>query len=207
MAGAQLIARAGSARCGGESAAAPRLCMDVPVLAVLERSPFGGRPRRGRLTAERKWVMGLDGRLAGRWTPAELGVHLVAGGGPLPGYAGGPLDERLRVRPASPAADGRLVVVGGEPGTGTSRAGWEAVAGVLAGWPLEDPRTAAVPAMAGCIKRHAVASAWLSGGDTPAARPGVAACTAGPSRGGAGTARGPVAAWCGGARRRLTDAR
>jgi hypothetical protein len=48
---------------------------------------------------------------------------------------------------------------GGEPGTGSSRAAWEAVAGVLAGWPLEYPRTAAVQAAAGCIRRHAVASA------------------------------------------------
>ena len=51
-----------------------------------------------------------------------------------------------------------------EPGTGTSRAAWEAVAGVLAGWPPEYLRTAAVQAADSCIKRHAAASAWLSGG-------------------------------------------
>jgi hypothetical protein len=38
-------------RCREESATAPILRVDVPVLAVLERSPFGGRPYRGRLTA------------------------------------------------------------------------------------------------------------------------------------------------------------
>ena len=32
---------------------------------------------------------------------------------------------------------------------------------------------------ASCIKRHAVASAWLSGADTPAARGGVADCPVG----------------------------
>ena len=35
------------------------------------------------------------------------------------------------------------MVVRGEPGTGTTRAAWEAVAGELAEWPLEYPRTAA----------------------------------------------------------------
>jgi hypothetical protein len=41
--------------------------------------------------------MRLDARLAGQWTPAELGVHPVAGGGPLPAYVRRPHDERLRV--------------------------------------------------------------------------------------------------------------
>src|SRR5580704_19711346 len=40
-------------------------------------------------------------------------------------------------------------------------------------------RPAARSATASCIKRRAVASAWLSGGDTPAARRGAAACTVG----------------------------
>ena len=87
--------------------------------------------------------MRLDARLAGRWTPAELGVHPVAGGGPLPAYVRRPHDERLRVILAPPVADSRLVVVRGEPGAGTTRAAWEAVAGLLAEWPLEYPRTAA----------------------------------------------------------------
>ena len=104
----------------------------------------------------------------------------MAGGGLLPAYVRGPLDERLRVIPEPPVAGRRLVVVRGEPGTGTSRAAGEAVAGVLAGWPLGYLRIAAVLDTAGCIKRHAVASGWLSGGDTPAARGGVAACTVGP---------------------------
>ena len=87
--------------------------------------------------------MRLDARLAGQWTPAELGVHPVAGGGPLPAYVRRPHDERLRVILAPPVAGSRLVVVRGEPGAGTTRAAWEAVAGLLAEWPLEYPRTAA----------------------------------------------------------------
>ena len=85
----------------------------------------------------------LAARLAGRWTPDELGVHPVAGGGPLPRYVRRAHDERLRVILAPPVADSRLVVVRGEPCTGTSRAAWEAVAELLAEWPLEYPRTAA----------------------------------------------------------------
>ena len=87
--------------------------------------------------------MERDARLAGQWTPAELGVHLVADGGPLPAYVRRRHDERLQVILAPPVARSRLVVVRGEPGTGTSRAAWEAVADVLAQWPLEYPRTAA----------------------------------------------------------------
>ena len=56
--------------------------------------------------------------------PAELGVHPVAGGGPqaVPAYIRRPHDERLRVMLAPPVAASRLVVVRGEPGTGTTRA-------------------------------------------------------------------------------------
>ena len=70
-------------------------------------------------------------------------MHPVAGGGPLPAYVRRPHDERLRVILAPPVASSRLVVVRGEPGTGTTRAAWEAVAELLAEWPLEYPRTAA----------------------------------------------------------------
>jgi hypothetical protein len=94
--------------------------------------------------------MRLDARLAGQWTPAELGVHPVAGGGPLPAYVRRPHDERLRVQLAPPVSGSRLVVVRGEPGSGTSRSAWEAVADVLAEWPLEFPRTAA--ALAGRLE-------------------------------------------------------
>ncbi len=73
--------------------------------------------------------------------------------------AGAAIVISLRVILAPPAAGSRLVVVRGEPGTGTSRAAWGAVAGVLAGWPLVYPRTAAVLDTASCIKWHAVASA------------------------------------------------
>ena len=90
--------------------------------------------------------MRLDARLAGQWTPDELGVHPVVRGGPLPAYIRRPHDERLRAILAPPVADSRLVVVRGEPGTGTTRAAWEAVADVLAEWPLEYPRTAAMQA-------------------------------------------------------------
>ena len=44
----------------------------------------------------------------------------MAGGGLLPAYVRGPLDERLRVIPEPPVAGRRLVVVRGEPGTGTA---------------------------------------------------------------------------------------
>ena len=87
--------------------------------------------------------MTLDARLAGQWAPGELGVHPVVGGGPLPRYVRRAHDERLRVILAPPVADSRLVVVRGEPCTGTSRAAWEAVAELLSEWPLEYPRTAA----------------------------------------------------------------
>ena len=87
--------------------------------------------------------MRLDARLAGQWAPGELGVHPVAGGGPLPAYVRRPHDEPLRVILAPSVAGSRLVVVRGEPGAGTTRAAWEAVADVLAEWPLEYPRTAA----------------------------------------------------------------
>lgn len=150
--------------------------------------------------------MGLDARLAGPWTPAELGVHPVAGGGPLPAYVGRPLDERLRVMPASPVAGGRLVVVRGKPRPGTSRAAREAVAGVLARWPLEDPRTAAVLATADCIKAARYRLCLVERRRCPCCSPRCCRCTVGPSRGGTGTAGGPVAAWCSGGQRRLTDA-
>jgi hypothetical protein len=59
-------------------------------------------------------------------------VHPVAGGGPLPAYVRRPHDERLRLIVAPPVEASRLVVVRGEPGTGTTRAAWEASPG---SWP------------------------------------------------------------------------
>jgi len=103
----------------------------------------------------------LDTRLAGQWTPAELGVRPVAGGGPLPEYVHRPHDERLRVILAPPVSGSRMVVVRGEPGTGTSRAAWEAVADVLADWPLEYPRTAAALAARLEAGIHAGTVLWL----------------------------------------------
>ena len=82
-------------------------------------------------------------RLAGQWTPAELGVHPVIGGGPMPAYFRRPHDERLRAVLNPAIEDSRLVVIRGDALTGTSRAGYEAVTELLADWPLEYLPTAA----------------------------------------------------------------
>ena len=86
-----------------------------------------------------------DARPAGRWEPAELGVHPVIGGpaGSLPAYIRRPHDEQLRRVLDPEVADSRLVVVRGEACAGKSRAAYEAVADRLADWPLEYPPTAA----------------------------------------------------------------
>ena len=118
----------------------------------------------------------------------------MAGGGLLPAYVRGPLDERLRVIPEPPVAGRRLVVVRGEPGTGTSRAGWQGVAGVLAGWPPGYLRTAAALDAAGRIKRRAVGSAWLSGNGYLCCWRGWGRLRGRPSGGGAGPAGGPITA-------------
>ena len=83
-------------------------------------------------------------RPAGRWEPAELGVHPVAGEpyGSMPAYVRRPHDDRLRAVLDPAVADSRLVVVRGECCTGKSRAAYEAVADLLADWPLEYPPTA-----------------------------------------------------------------
>jgi hypothetical protein len=107
--------------------------------------------------------------------------------------------------PAAPAqipVPVRAIVAGGMPG-------WQitliAVGAALAAAAIAVLLDRALTSRRHVI-RHAVASAWLSGGDTPAARRGVPAGTAGPSRGSTGAAAGPIAAWCRGVRRRLTDA-
>ena len=82
-------------------------------------------------------------RPAGQWTPAELGVHPVIGGGPMPAYFRRPHDERLRAVLNPAIEDSRLVVIRGDALTGTSRAGYEAVTELLADWPLEYLPTAA----------------------------------------------------------------
>ena len=82
-------------------------------------------------------------RPAGQWTPAELGVHPVIGGGPMPAYFRRPHDERLRAALNPAIEDSRLVVIRGDALTGTSRAGYEAVTELLADWPLEYLPTAA----------------------------------------------------------------
>ena len=90
--------------------------------------------------------MGRQARPAGRWEPAELGVHPVAGGDPrgsMPTYIRRPHDEKLRRVLDPEVADSRLIVVRGDAGTGKSRAAYEAVAARLADWPLEYPPTAA----------------------------------------------------------------
>ena len=90
--------------------------------------------------------MGSEARPAGRWVPAELGVHPVAGGDPrgsMPTYIRRPHGEKLRRVLDPEVADSRLIVVRGDAGTGKSRAAYEAVAARLADWPLEYPPTAA----------------------------------------------------------------
>ena len=85
-------------------------------------------------------------RPAGRWEPADLGVHPLAGGGrhgPMPAYIRRPHDEVLRLVLDPEVADSRLIVVRGEACAGKSRAAYEAVADRLADWPLEYPPTAA----------------------------------------------------------------
>ena len=58
-------------------------------------------------------------RLAGQWTPAELGVHQVIGGGPMPAYIRRPHDDRLRAALNPAIEDSRLVVIRGDALTGT----------------------------------------------------------------------------------------
>ena len=85
-------------------------------------------------------------RPAGRWEPADLGVHPLAGGGrhgPMPAYIRRPHDEVLRLVLDPEVADSRLIVVRGEACAGKSRAAYEAVADRLADWLLEYPPTAA----------------------------------------------------------------
>src|ERR1700685_2197507 len=80
--------------------------------------------------------MGAAPRPAGRWEPAELGVHPVAGGWPdgsMPVYVRRPHDELLRLVLDPEVADSRLIVVRGEACAGKSRAAYEAVAGRVFG--------------------------------------------------------------------------
>jgi hypothetical protein len=76
-------------------------------------------------------------------TPAEFGVHRVAGGGPMPVYVRRPHDEQLRAVLDPETEYSRLVVIRGDALTGTSRAAYEAVTDVLADWALEHPPNAA----------------------------------------------------------------
>ncbi|MGD0240529.1 MAG: hypothetical protein ABSB59_09400, partial [Streptosporangiaceae bacterium] len=87
--------------------------------------------------------MASDGRPAGQWEPAELGVHPVSGGGPTPAYIRRPHDATLRLVLDPDVPDSRLVVIRGEACAGKSRAAYEAVADRLADWRLEYPPTAA----------------------------------------------------------------
>ena len=82
----------------------------------------------------------VQGRLARRWDPVDLGVHQVIGGGPMPIYVCRPHDELLRavLDPAVPIS--RLVVVRGGSSTGKTRAAWEAVSARLAEWRLDYPQ-------------------------------------------------------------------
>ena len=81
----------------------------------------------------------VHGRAARLWKPADLGVHQVIGGGPMPAYVPRPHDELLRavLDPAVPAT--RLVAVRGGSSTGKTRAAYEAVVARLADWQLDYP--------------------------------------------------------------------
>ncbi len=79
------------------------------------------------------------GRRAAQWTPVELGVHQVIGGGPMPAYIRRPHDELLRAVLDPAVAASRLVVVRGGSSTGKTRAAYEAVADRLADWRVDYP--------------------------------------------------------------------
>jgi uncharacterized protein YidB (DUF937 family) len=96
--------------------------------------PGAIRPPELASAAERAY-----GRPAGRWNPAELGVHPVIGGGPMPVYVRRPHDELLRAVLDPEVAASRLVVVRGGSSTGKTRAAYEAVADVLTDWQLDYP--------------------------------------------------------------------
>jgi hypothetical protein len=83
-------------------------------------------------------------RRAAAWDPVDLGVHQVAGGGPLPPYIRRPHDDMLDTLLDPDVTGSRLVVVRGGSSTGKTRALYEAVAkGRLSRWRLEYPRNAA----------------------------------------------------------------
>ena len=83
------------------------------------------------------------GRLAAGWSPTDLGVHPVAGGGPLPPYIRRPHDDILDALLDPNVVGSRLVVVRGSSSTGKSRASYEAIArGMVSRWRLEYPLNA-----------------------------------------------------------------
>ena len=101
------------------------------------------------------------GRPVARWAPVELGVHQVIGGGPMPVYIRRPHDELLRAVLDPAVSASRLVVVRGGSSTGKTRAAYEAVAALLAGWYLDyplDPRALKLRLEAGVPARTVL---WL----------------------------------------------
>jgi hypothetical protein len=92
-----------------------------------------GPPERG--TSETS----AYGRPVKRWPPADLGVHQVIGGGPMPTYIPRPHDEVLRAVLDPTVAASRLVVVRSGSSTGKTRAAYEAVADRLPDWRLDYP--------------------------------------------------------------------
>src|SRR6202050_5635588 len=98
----------------------------------VDRALRAERPVRAHaFIAGRENVLMVAGaRPAGRWEPAELGVHPVAGGWPdgsMPVYVRRPHDELLRLVLDPEVADSRLIVVRGEACAGKSRAAHEGV--------------------------------------------------------------------------------
>jgi hypothetical protein len=107
----------------------------VGIVAVLATAPSGyltwaALPRsRAR----------VRGRMARLWTPAELGVHEVIGGGPVPPYVRRPHDKLLHALLDPAVAASRLVVVRGGSSTGKTRAAYEVVVARLGNWQLDYP--------------------------------------------------------------------
>src|ERR1700683_3009064 len=130
----------GTGKPGGQAPAGPecRAPLAAPAAARVDRVLRAERPVRAHafIAGRENVLMVADARPAGRWEPAELGVHPVAGGGPdgpVPVYVRRPHDELLRLVLDPEGADRRRSGVRGEDFCGKSRAAYEAVAGRVFG--------------------------------------------------------------------------
>src|SRR5271156_5764210 len=112
--------------------------LSPPAAAGVDRVLGAERPVRAHvfIGGRENVLMVADARPAGRWEPAELGVHPVAGGGPdgsMPVYVRRPHDELLRLVLDPEVAGSRLIVVRGEACAGKARAAYEGGGGRLLG--------------------------------------------------------------------------